>query len=797
MKNIKTTLRYYIRHLNYTILNILGLALALCITILITLYIKFELTFDDFHSNSGSIYRVEQIMNEDGRSEKMASCPAPLGPALLKEFPEIEKMTRVFITRKFKNFEATTAEQKSFLLDPLYVDQEFLEIFSFGVIRSAGNEPLLPPYSIMITEEIARSLFGDDDPLGRTLENDGEVYTVTGILDEVPRNSHINFDALCSMSTFEARDPDDDPYSWSDNWLSVYILLNKRAKIADVQDKMHDILRKFWKDDTQNELYSRPLKDIHLHSDISGDYAVTSSYRSIVLLIVIVVTVLLLAGVNYANLAVAQSFKCARYAAMKKINGANSRNLGSQILLESGLLTFIAMVFGFLIAIAVLPFFNVMVNRELLARDIINPVFIGVILLVTFLLGFLSGLYPAYQILRFNALEIIKGTQSGTGASKWPAKLLLTFQFLISISLIIFSIGVLRQVVYLKNMDLGYRSGNIIRIELKENSWNRIVSFKQELLRNPQISSVSAHDYPINNSTDFCRIRWDGSEEGVYVPIGVNYIDPDFIKTYGLTLIEGEGFANIPAGEIADNNLVILNENAVNKFGIEDAIGKKIYYGSDYRGRLVGREATIVGVVSDFHYLSAHDDIQPFMLRLLNKNQPPKSISVGLLSTNEEELSFLEKTFTELFPNQVFNYHFVDDYYKAMYSDETKLSNMSITMTVLAIIIACLGVFGLVSYSTVQRRREVCVRKVLGAQFSDILHLFSREYYKLLLVAFIMSVPISQLFIFRWLSNYPYKVGFSLIPFAGSAFIIIMAAFITLFIGIHSIVKLSPSELTK
>ncbi len=798
IRSFKTTSRFYARHMNFTILNIAGLALSMAVFILIILYVRFEFDFDSFHVNKDRIYRIEHLMKEGVTPEKMVGCPAPLGPALLTEFPEVEEMTRVFVTRKFRRFEVKTGNDESFLLDPLYVDQAFIDIFSFELLRSMREEPFNTPFSIILTEKTAKLLFGNIDPLGETIENDGTIYTVSGIIDDVPENSHLEFNALCSMNTFDALDPEDDPYSWNDNWLSVYVLLKENVDYRQMEGKLLHLLRKLWKKDTDNELYIRPMADIHLRSDISGDYAVKGDIRNIIVLILIAITVVTMAGVNYTNLSVVQSVKNAKNAALRKIIGASGTTLSRQLLTESTMITLLAMVLGFFVAAVIMPYFNSIVNRDLSLQALFDPSFIMIIILVSLLVGIIAGIYPAFLIYNFNALNIIRGNIFLKGNTRLPQKLLMSFQFLISVALIISTIGIIRQVRYLKNMDLGYDDSNMIRVEVKDTAWNRIDLFRETILKNPGILKATAHDYPVNNSTDWCRIGWDGSNEGEYVPIGVNYVDNNFIQTYKLNILNGEGFRSIPSGLPGDNNLVILNESAVKRLGLKDPVGKNIYYGSDYRGRLEGRRATIIGIVQDFHYLSAHDEISPFMLRLLNYKQPPVSISIKVAKGKDEEIvEYLNNIFSQIFPEQVFNYHFVDDYYSGMYPEETKMSKVVMSMSLLAIFISCLGVFGLVSFSTSMRKKEVGIRKVLGARISDIVWIFSKEFCVLLFLAYIISIPVSYIVIIKWMETFPYRVKFSASPFILSIMLVSVVTLATILAGTAKVAGLNPAESSK
>lgn len=794
----RTAIRNYSRNMNFTILNILGLVAGITVFILILLYIQYELSFDKFNVNRAEIYRVEQLMMEGDNPEKMVGCPAPLGPALLDEFPEIEAMTRVFVTRKFRNFEVTDADDRTHSLDPLYVDQSFLQMFSYHVIESSGPEPLRDPFSILITRGASERLFGKMSPVGQVIENDGVLYTVTGMLEDVPGNSHLQFDALCSVSTFEALDPDDDPYSWSDNWLSVYIRIGNNSDALFLEAKLQHILRKLWKESTDNELSIRKLSDIHLHSDIQGDYAIRGDITNLYILVLVAITVLVMAGVNFMNLSTAQAVRLIKQAAVKKLNGASRKSLILQFMFEALLITVVSMMLAMLLASALLPYYNDLIGRNLEFNFSDNPILLLIITGTSIVLSVISSIFPSVLISEFQSIDLVKGTNTPAGSRPLISKVLITIQFLVSVVLIISATGIVRQVRFLKNMDLGYDSENILRMDVKDSTWSRIQLFRDNLLKNPDILAVTVHDYPINNSTDWLRIGWDGSNSGEYTPIGVNYIDNNFIDAYKLEIVQGEDFYNLYPGNTASDNLVILNETAVKKLNLDDPLGKKIYYGSDYRGRLAGRQATIVGVVRDYNFTSAHTAISPLMLRLLNLQQPGRSISIKITGNEQEKtIREIQMLFSDIFTDQIFSYKFVDDYYRELYSEESKFGRLAGYMSLLAIFIATLGVFGLVSYTTAARSREVGIRKVFGAGLADINWIFTKEFVELIVLAFIISAPVSYLLVSGWMAEFPYKAGFSVWPFILALMLVLVITQMTILSRTIIVAALNPTRVIR
>ncbi len=560
---MKAAIKYHLKNIRYTLLNVTGLSVGIAVFILLIIYIRYETGFDSFHQNRERIYRVEHILKEGDNPEKMVGCPAPLGPALMNVLPEIEEMTRVFVTRKFRRFEVTDYKNQSFQLDPLYVDPSFLHIFSFLVKRAAETTLLSDPFTIVLTEETAQLIFADEDPVGKVLVNENNLYTVTGIIENVPENSHIQFNSLCSVSTFQALDPDDDPFSWSDNWLSVYIMLRKNTDWAAVDGKIKNILRQLWKENTDNELYLQPLQKIHLFAGISGDYALTGDIKDIIVLTLVAFTILIMAGVNYSNLAVAQSLKYSRYAALRKINGASAMNFVWQIITESTTITFSSMLISIVLVIISLPFFNNIVGRNLVIGQLWDPSSLLLILIAVITLGLLSAAYPACVTSGVSAITVLRGASNSKRGRSYPRSILMIFQFIISITLVLSTLNIIRQVKYMADIDFGYDDSNMIRIEVSDTSWNRVGLYRDRITKDPRILEFCTHDYPVNNSTDWCRIGWDGSGQGEYLPVGVNYVDNNFIRAYNLQLMTGSGFQGASPDLYENDNQVILNESAI------------------------------------------------------------------------------------------------------------------------------------------------------------------------------------------------------------------------------------------
>lgn len=763
----KTAIRNLIKHRSNTIVNILGLSFGLAIFIALALYIQFELSFDNFHENGDNLYRVEQIMNEGDRIERMVGCPTPLWQALKNEFPEIESSMRfVYIQGGgLSEISLTARDGSTIKARGCYVEEDFLQQFTFPLVRGNPEDALREPLSVVLSKSVSKKMFGEKDPVGESYDINGVQFKITGIMEDMPNNSHLRFDVLLSIKTIEKLYGEDSFTAWGNNWVSLYVALIPGHDIEDFRNKIRYKLKEYYYEETLNELDVRPIREIHLYANLRNDYAVRGNIRNVYILSAIAFFILLMAGVNFTNLSVAQSSARSKEVVLRKINGGMRRILLVQFLGESILIAFISLFLGFVFFESILPLFNRITGQQLDFLYLQNILLFLFIIGVGLFLGLLAGIYPAILISRFSPLVIFR-TQSSQG-SKNPIlrKVLIGLQFFMSVAFIIGTIGVARQAFYLKNKDLGYNPEGVVRIPLNDTSMTKINTFRAELLRFPGIVNASVHDYRICESTNWTRITWEGAQEDEFIRINVNYTDPHYLDTYEMTLVEGRGFSEPISEDGEAEDEVILNEAAVKRMGFEDPIGKKILYGGDYRryGRL---DPTIVGVVKDYHFLSARNVITPFMIRPYQNRLVGQSISFRLEGkVMRESLELVKTKFHEFFPGETYDYEFVNEYHARMYTVEDQLSKIVFTLAVIVIIIACLGVYGLVAFTTAKRTKEVGIRKVMGARFFSISRLFAREFMILLLIANILAWPVAYFLVKNWLENFPYRVDFSVIPY--------------------------------
>ena len=572
-------------------------------------------------------------------------------------------------------------------------------------------------------------------------------------------------------------------------------MLEEGHDIDAFNGKIQHLLRKHFKEDTKNELLTRPLLDIHLYSDLANDYAVRGSMRNLYILMTLAVFILFMAGINFTNLAIAYTTVRASEVCLRKMNGASKRILLSQYLSESLVMTLLAILLGFVIFESFLPLFNKLVHRSLDFDYLHNYPLLLLVLGAGLFTGLLSGAYPAWLISRSQPSEFLSQQISRGNKNPLLRKTLIGVQFFISTALIIGTLGVARQANFMMNKDLGYVPEGVLRVEFADTSMVRIEHLQEILSEHPDIVGSTVHDYEVCASTNWTRVSWDGAQEDEFIRMNVNYTDHHYLDIYQMRLSEGDGFTGKQQGTDAEGNQVIMNQTALNRIGMEDPIGKKIRYGGDYRGGVVGNQATIVGIIDDFHFLSVHNTITPLMLRLYNEAQAGQSLSVRF---NTRDISgirdYIQQQFLAIFPELAFDYEFVDEFHEAMYEEERLMSRIVLYIAIIVNIIAALGLYGLIAYSTSLRTREVGLRKVLGANFALISRLFSREFILLVIIANLASWPAVYFVNQRWLQTFPYKVSLAFWPYLAAFAVTLVVAYGSMLYHTYRASQINPAD---
>lgn len=772
------TLRNLKSNKGYFIINLLGLTIGITSFILITLWIKAETSYDKFHKNANNIYRVDYLLYEEGILEQhSASGSTGIGKEIKNMFPEVEDYTRFYRTESLVKYGDKTFKERNIL----YAQSSFFDLFSFPLLDGKPDSSILAINHAVITEETARKYFGNENPIGKMITLDGASdFEVAGIVKSIPENSHFKFDILLSYENLIK-----SSRYWDNSWVSErvysYILLTPGADAKALEAKLPQIpeafIGKFMKEAFFLLEYKLvKLTDIHLHSSVNNELEVNGNYRSVVSLGIVALLVLLIAFVNYINLSTSRSIERAHEVGIRKVTGALKRDLVFQFLTESALLNLIALIVSITGVLLLLPFFK-QVMQSPLQVDYLMVLLFFILLLVSGSL--FTGLLPAIYISRFAPGLVLKGknpTEAG-----WLSQLkniLVVFQFTISIILIIGTITIYRQVNFMRNHDLGFTmeglivldGPRILRANTFESYMNTLESFKNEILALSGVSGITASSNvpgtEIKNSRVFgIPVEGRNTEKR----IDVYYIDNRFFDTYGLTLPAGD---NYNASIEEESNKIIINESALPYYGFKDAtstVGKILRSGK--------QEVTIKAIVNDFNQQSLKQLPSPIAFF----NQPANNYYTIKVNTAgiDKILPELEKIWTSHYPGNPFDYFFLDDFYNEQYRPDQRFSGLFLASSILAIIIACLGLSGLSAYAITRRTKEIGIRKTNGARILQVLILLNKDFVKWVGIAFIIAVPVAWLVMRKWLENYAYRIDLSWWIFALAGVIAVVIALIT------------------
>lgn len=775
---LNLTIRNLLINKGYFFINLLGLTIGITSFILIILWIKTETSYDKFHKNAENIYRVDYRLYEEGILEQhSASGSAAIGREMKNMFPEVEKYTRFYRSESLVKYGDKTFKEKNIL----FAQSSLFDIFSFPLVDGNPDTSILAINHAVITEETARRYFGNENPIGKMITLDGRAdFEVSGIAKSVPGNSHIKFDILVSYENLIK-----DSKYWDNSWVNErvysYVLLSPGADAKALEKKLPQIPEAFIGKSMKEAFYLLEyrlvsLTDIHLKSSVSNELEVNGSYRNIVSLGIIACLVLFIAFINYINLATSRSVERAHEVGIRKVAGASKTDLVFQLLTESVLLNLVSLLISLTGVLLLLPFFKQVMQSPLQIDYII------VILLFCFLLfsgSLFTGLLPALYISRFAPGLVLKGKKP-TG-STWISRIrnyLVVFQFTISVILIACTITIFRQVNFMRNHDLGFDieglivldGPRIITADSFESYMNGVESFKNEITALSGVSSITGSSNVPGTEIKDSRVYGVPVEgRNTEKRIDVYYIDNNFFKTYGLTVLAGENF-NLSVNEESDK--ILLNESALTYYDFTDAESTP---GKFLRGG--NHKVVIKGVINDFNQQSLKELPVPiaFFNQPANKYYTIKARMEGI----ERLIPELEKIWNSHYPGNPFSYFFLDDYYNEQYSADERFSGLFLASSLLAIIIACLGLSGLTAYSITRRTKEIGIRKVTGARIIRILVLLNSDFVKWVVMAIVIAVPVSWFAMDKWLSNFAYRTELSWWIFALSGFIALGIAILT------------------
>jgi putative ABC transport system permease protein len=804
LKNyLLTAYREILKNKTFSLIHIFGLSMGIAAFVLILQYSLYELSYDKFYKNADEIYRVRQDRYDKGKlSTTWAAGCAAIGPALKEEFPEVISFGRLVNVSGIVNIMET-----NFREDKMYAaNSSFLPMLPVRLLSGIDSIALDEPNTAVISESIARKYYGDVNVTGKTFRlNKDAVFKITGVFKDVPENTHFKFNILISWPTYVKWSGKGVETAWEWDGYYTYIRLLKGTDIAAFEKKMNDFTDKRTEDvRRQYNQYARyilqPFESIHLNSNLMFETEVNGDSKTVYFLMVVAFIILIIAWVNYINLSTVKAIFRSREVAIRKISGAFRIQLIKQFIIESFAINTIASLFALVLVVVVMPYFRIFTGREMSLNTPATWLVFGAMILAG---PVVSGLYPALVISSFKPMSIFHGKLNGVSGGAFLREALVVFQFAASVTLIAGTFTVYRQLIYMRNQELGISIDQTLVIkgpDVADSTYNqKLTAFNAELLKHPVIKAVTA-----STSIPGSKVQWnaggirrvsdDDSKSNQYRVIGVDY---DFIKAYNLALVTGRSFSKEYGSDAAS---VLFNEEAVRLMGFESpesAIGEEIFFwGDNYK---------IIGVLKNFHQESLKEKYDALIFRFTPGTRNYFSVKLHFdgqkgsdsFKLTQSTIETIKENWAQFFPGNPFDYFFLSDHYDQQYHAEKQFRTIFELFAILAILIACLGLFGLSWFIIIQRTKEIGIRKVNGASAIKILLLISADYFKLVLFGIIIAAPVAWLFSLKWLEKYPYKVGFSWWLFLLSGIVIFVISALTIGYNTIAIAHSNPAQSLK
>ena len=800
---IVTAFREISKNKTFSLIHIFGLAMGIAAFVLILQYAFYELSYEKFYKNADQIFRVRQDRYNKGKLSTTwgAGCAA-VGPALKKQFPEVLAFARLTNVGAIINI-----DEKNFREDKMFAaNSSLLTMFPVKLIAGVDSSALNEPYTSVISESIAKKYFGGVSALGKTFRlNNVVTFRITGIFKDIPDNTHLKFNILISWPTYAIWRGKDIETAWFWDGFYTYIQLQKGTDIKAFEKKMNEFTDKQTeertrKDNSGSKYILQPLSDIHLYSNLMWEAEPNGDAKTVYFLMVIAVIILIIAWVNYINLSTVKAIFRSREVAIRKISGAFRFHLIRQFLIESFIINIIASLLALALVILSMPYFRVLTGRALsLSNSNIWLVFIAVIIVGPIV----SGIYPALVISSFKPMSIFRGKLNGGSGGAFIRKTLVVFQFAASVTLIAGTLTVYRQLIFMRNQALGINIDQTLVIQgpgVADSTYNeKLSAFKAELLKFPVIKAITA-----STSIPGSKVLWNAggirlvsdedNKSNQYRIIGVDY---DFIDAYGLSVRTGRSFSKEYS---TDEKCVLFNDASVKLMGFETpdaAIGKVIYFWGD--------NYTIIGVLKNFHQESLKENYDALIFRLTPGTRDYFSIKLNFTGENRSEnfamtknaIEKIKENWERFFPGNPFDYFFLSDHFDKQYHAEIQFRTIFGLFAVLAILIACLGLFGLSWFIIIQRTKEIGLRKVNGASVMEIVFLISGEFFKLVLLGLIIAAPVAYFLSIKWMEKYPFRIGFSWWLFILSGLFIFIISAITISYNTMVVAHTNPAESIK
>jgi putative ABC transport system permease protein len=799
---IKYSLRSFKRQRAYIIINILGLSIGIACSLLIALYVINEESYDKFNDKKDRIFRLILDGKIGGQEVTAAYTASVIGPTMSREFPEIEDFLRMNgwgPTVLDYNSQTFTEE------DLIEADSSFFNFFSVPVIKGDQANLLNAPRKAVLSESTARKIFGDENPIDKAIKigSDTVKYTVSGVMADMPVNSHFNANVILSFMT----NPRSNDPTWLNNSFSTYLLLRPNTTYVTVEEKIPDLLAKyvgpelqqylgvsideFLKQGNRYRFFLQKLTDIHLDPSIQQAFTSASDPKYLIIFGSIAILIVLIAAINFMNLSTAQASRRAKEVGIKKVAGSTRGMLVTQFLSESFILTFISLLLALIIIKLVLPYFNNLLDTSLQLNLFITWYTIPVLILFTLLVGILSGSYPALFLSSFNPYEVLKGSVKNSMQNGRLRRVLVVFQFAVSILLIIGTMIMYRQIRYMLNKDVGFNKEQLIVINRAGALGTRVKSFKDAVKGIPGVINIASSTAVPGRNNNNNGYMVEGRKDETFL-MQSNWVDYDYLSTYGMTLASGRSFSE---EFTSDQQACLLNESAVQNFSLNDLENTRFMRPSEDGGT---EYLKVIGVVKNFNFESLRNPIQPYIFCFKTDDILWGYLSVKLMAENyAKTIIAIEEVWKEFTANDPLQYYFVDDDFEQMYIQEKQNAQMAVIFSILAIFIAVLGLFGLTSFTVEQRTKEIGVRKAMGSSVSGIYLVISREVMILVTISALIAWPLIYYIADKWLENFYYRIDPGMLTFVAGLFIAMGIALLTISFRIMRAARVNPAQSLK
>jgi len=758
----KIAWRNITRNKTFSAINTFGLAIGLTCFMLIAVFVYSEFSYDKYPAEAKNTYRINLSATGNGDVAVYPNVDFAVGEGVKKTFPEVKAFTRVTSAVDFVKFDDRQFKEEHLA----FADSNFLQIFSIPLIEGNATDALVQPNSIVISRSFAKKYFGSEEALGKSLAigTRETPYKITGVIDKVPDNSHFHFDAFLSLSTWQITNK-----TWSNLGPYTYLVLDKNADPKKLEAKFPQLVAKYVVPEIQHDMgvslaeaqksvntfvFSLlPLTDIHLYSNTKAEIEPNGDIQYVYIFSALALFILLLACVNFTNLSTALASKRSREVGIRKVMGSVKRQLIFQFLAESVLLTFFSMLVAYVLIFLLLPYFNQIANRNISFDFFLSYQSVAAMFLLSIAAGVLAGIYPAFFLSSFNTAKVLKGSSSAQSSQKKPLRRsLIVFQFFVSTTLIIATIIAYQQLHYMQNKKLGYDKEQVLFLPDARLLGSNQTAFAQQIIQDNRVVSAtisrSVPGGPIMDGTEIYPKNENGN--GTEIHANIYHVDYDYLRTLDIQILKGRNFSREFATDSTAN--VVINEAAVRELGWtnDNAVGKIIV-------RSGQKAFTVIGVVADFNYATVKQKIAPLMM-LMGGNYGGLVIKIKTADV-KGFLSSLKKQWASFNPLGPLGYSFLDEKFASLFANEKRTQQIFSVFAILAVIIACLGLFGLATYTAEQRRKEIGIRKVLGASVGGIIQLLSKEFLKLVLIAFIIAIPVSWWAMNVWLRDFAYRIN--------------------------------------